>query len=81
MGALVMTIAIGWLGVLVARAGDRLLAAKLHGLLTLQVLLGFANILFSLPLAVAVLHNGVAGLLLATLVVLNVRVHASRRKV
>ncbi len=81
MGALVMTIAIGWLGVVVARAGDRLMAAKLHGLLTLQVLLGFANILFSLPLAVAVLHNGVAGLLLATLVVLNVRVKASQRKV
>jgi heme a synthase len=81
MGALIVTLALGCLGVLVARAGDRQLAALLHALLATQILLGFANIWFSLPLPVAVLHNGVAGMLLATLVVLNVRVHAAGRKV
>jgi cytochrome c oxidase assembly protein subunit 15 len=40
-------------------------------LLILQVLLGIANVLGSLPLAVAVAHNGCAALLLAALVVLN----------
>lgn len=51
--------------------------AKLGGVLGLvlviQVSLGIANVLFSLPLPVAVAHNGVAALLLLTLVMLNFR--------
>ncbi|WP_317932824.1 COX15/CtaA family protein [Halioxenophilus sp. WMMB6] len=38
----------------------------LAGLLTLQVSLGIGNVLLSLPLAIAVAHNGVAALLLMT---------------
>jgi cytochrome c oxidase assembly protein subunit 15 len=41
------------------------------GLLLAQVTLGIANVLASLPLPVAVAHNGVAALLLVTLVMLN----------
>lgn len=51
--------------------------AKLGGViglvLVIQVSLGIANVLFSLPLPVAVAHNGVAALLLLTLVMLNFR--------
>ncbi len=43
----------------------------LLGLLALQLALGVANVALGLPLATAVLHNAVAALLLATLVVLN----------
>jgi len=44
-------------------------------LLLVQVTLGIANVLASLPLLVAVAHNGVAALLLATLVMLNFAVY------
>ncbi len=44
-------------------------ALLIMGLLALQVSLGISNALFKLPLAVAVLHNGVALLLLFSLVV------------
>ena len=40
-------------------------------ILVVQVTLGMANVLGSLPLPVAVAHNGVAALLLAALVMLN----------
>jgi heme a synthase len=45
----------------------------LAGLLGLQVALGIANVLLSLPLPVAVAHNFGAALLLAAIVVINVR--------
>ncbi|HEX4984705.1 MAG TPA: COX15/CtaA family protein [Burkholderiales bacterium] len=45
--------------------------AVLLALLFAQVALGIANVLTSLPLAVAVAHNGVAALLLAAVVMLN----------
>ena len=43
----------------------------LLALLTAQIGLGAANVALALPLASAVLHNAVAALLLAALVVLN----------
>jgi len=45
----------------------------LAGLLGLQVVLGIANVLLSLPLPVAVAHNFGAALLLAAIVAINVR--------
>jgi cytochrome c oxidase assembly protein subunit 15 len=48
----------------------------LLGLLLLQVALGVTNVLASLPLPVAVAHNGVAALLLVTLVMLNFAVNS-----
>jgi cytochrome c oxidase assembly protein subunit 15 len=43
-------------------------------LLLIQVSLGISNVLFSLPIAVAVAHNGGAALLLGSLVLLNFRI-------
>jgi heme a synthase len=67
-----------YLGTLVLRLlrtpGYASLGLIIGGLLLLQVSLGISNVLFSLPLAVAVAHNSGAELLLASLVVLNYRV-------
>ncbi len=52
-------------------------AAALSVLLAAQILLGLANVLFSLPLPVAVAHNAGAALLLAALVLLNLRLSGS----
>ena len=45
----------------------------LGGLLLAQVALGIGNVLLHLPLGVATAHNGVAALLLVSLVYLNYR--------
>jgi heme a synthase len=49
-------------------------AAKMLGvLLAVQVLLGVSNVWFSLPIAVAVAHNGVAAMLFAVMCVILYR--------
>lgn len=58
------------LGLLFKARHQRPLAALLGLLLLLQISLGIANVVELLPLPVAVLHNGVALLLLLTLVTL-----------
>lgn len=67
-----------YLGVLALRLlrtpGYASLGLVVGCLLLLQVSLGISNVLFSLPLAVAVAHNAGAALLLASLVTLNYRV-------
>ena len=45
----------------------------ISSLLAIQVLLGISNVMFSLPLYVAVAHNGVAALLLLSLVRVNLQ--------
>jgi len=77
IGALVTFLVVGF-------AGFRSLSVRdLHSygvalllLLLAQIALGVTNILASLPLPVAVAHNGVAALLLATLVMLNFAVNS-----
>jgi cytochrome c oxidase assembly protein subunit 15 len=54
----------------------RILGGALLVLLFVQVTLGIVNVLGSLPLAVAVAHNGVAALLLVALVMLNFAAHS-----
>lgn len=49
-------------------------------LLVLQIGLGISNVVFYLPLPIAVAHNGVAALLFLTLIALNFTVHANRGK-
>jgi len=49
------------------------LGAVIGFVLLAQIGLGISNVLFSLPLPVAVAHNGVAALLLLVLVILNFR--------
>ncbi|MDP1929094.1 MAG: COX15/CtaA family protein, partial [Thiobacillus sp.] len=73
--ALVVSLYLVWLAVRVLRTpGYAGMGLVIAGLLTLQVSLGISNILFSLPLAVAVAHNTGAALLLASLVWLNFKV-------
>ncbi|KAA0071855.1 COX15/CtaA family protein [Rhodanobacter sp. T12-5] len=67
LGALVVFCYLGWLATRLARRGLRLYAVAIALALVSQVLLGISNVYFGLPLAVATAHNGVAALLLFTL--------------
>lgn len=72
MGALAVFLYLGWFGSKLLRVPElKPLGGLLLGLLTLQILLGISNVLFSLPLPIAVAHNAGAALLLITLVVIN----------
>ena len=53
----------------------RSMANVLLGLLVLQIGLGLSNVIWSLPLAVAVAHNAGGALLLLALITLNYRLH------
>jgi cytochrome c oxidase assembly protein subunit 15 len=73
--ALIVTLYLGWLVLRLLRTpGYAGIGLTVGGLLALQVSLGISNVLFSLPLTVAVAHNAGAALLLASLVLLNYRV-------
>jgi cytochrome c oxidase assembly protein subunit 15 len=73
--ALIVTLYLGWLMLRLLRTpGYAGMGVVIGGLLVLQVALGIGNVLLSLPLALAVAHNGGAALLLASLVWLNYRV-------
>lgn len=66
-GALVVFCYLSWLSHKVARRGLRVFGIAITVALVSQVLLGISNVYFGLPLAVATAHNGVAALLLCTL--------------
>lgn len=79
LGALVVTLVVGALGLKLLRHP----ALKAWGLalllvLALQLALGVANVVYSLPLSIAVAHNGVAALLLMVCVALNYRLWRGR---
>ncbi|MBL8508826.1 COX15/CtaA family protein [Chitinimonas viridis] len=79
LGALVTFCFIGILSWrLYAQGVLRSLALAIAGMLLLQVGLGISNVVFHLPLSVAVLHNAGAAMLLLLMVVLNYRL-AQRR--
>ncbi|MDN5923653.1 MAG: COX15/CtaA family protein, partial [Xanthomonadales bacterium] len=67
IGALVVFCYLGWLAHKAARAGLRWYGIAIAVALVAQVLLGISNVHFGLPLPVATAHNGVAALLLFTL--------------
>lgn len=75
LGAVVATVVTGFLLLKLYRhamsAAFRRIAFIITLLLIVQVLLGISNVVFSLPLAVAVAHNAVGALLLLSLVGLN----------
>jgi cytochrome c oxidase assembly protein subunit 15 len=75
IGALVTLLYLGWLVLALLRSGGGLRGAAvlIGGLLLLQLGLGIGNVLLHLPLGVATAHNGVAALLLISLVYLNFR--------
>ena len=76
IGALVTFLVVSYLGIRLLR-NDRFkrYGLLLCGALALQITLGIANILFSLPLPLAVAHNAGAALLLVILVAVNYRLH------
>jgi heme a synthase len=77
LGALLAFLAIGYVASKALAVRDlRGYGFAILNLLVLQVALGITNVMGSLPLAVAVAHNGVAALLLATLVMLNFAVRS-----
>lgn len=57
------------------------MAMVLVAVLLLQVALGISNVIFALPLMVAVAHNAVGALLLLTTVTLNHRLYTVRQEV
>lgn len=82
IGAVLVLLIVGWVGVRALRApGARPLGMALLAMLALQWALGLSNIWFSLPLPVAVAHNGGAAVLLALTVVLNFVAFRARKQV
>ena len=67
IGALVTFCYLAWLSHKLARAGLRKVGIAIGVVLIAQVLLGIGNVHLGLPLPVATAHNGVAALLLFTL--------------
>lgn len=68
VGALITAVFVIILHIKLMKAGFRKTGLWLMAVLLSQITLGISNVLLSLPLAVAVAHNGVAALLLLTLV-------------
>lgn len=73
IGALVVFCYLGWLAYKAARRGLRGYAIALLAALLCQVMLGISNVYFGLPLAVATAHNGMAALLLFSLLAMLAR--------
>ena len=71
MGAVVVTLYFSWLIFKLTRNRELMpLGLSLLTLLVIQIALGIINVTYSLPLLVATLHNGVAALLIANMVIL-----------
>ncbi|HEY4143747.1 COX15/CtaA family protein [Pinirhizobacter sp.] len=79
IGALVVFCYLSWLSFKLARAGLRGAGIAVGVVLLVQVALGIGNVHLGLPLPVATAHNGVAALLLFTLLVSLAR--AQRRSI
>jgi len=73
LGALMVTVVLLVLALRLAIAGRRGMAGAVLAALAVQVTLGIANVVMSLPLALAVAHNAGAAILLLTLVIVNQR--------
>jgi heme a synthase len=75
LGAVLAAVLIALLGLkLVREAATRADGAAVLAVLTLQLCLGVSIVWFGVPLAVAVLHNGVAALLLLAVINANQRI-------
>ncbi|WP_374351079.1 heme A synthase [Chitinimonas sp.] len=79
LGALITFCYVSLLAFSLYRRGVlRSLALAIAAALLLQVTLGIANVLFQLPLVLAVMHNAGAALLLCLMIALNYRLALSR---
>lgn len=75
VGALVTALVVGVFAWRLHRFESGKRAARmLAALLALQIVLGLLNVAWSLPLAVAVMHNGVAALLFSFVLLINLRI-------
>ena len=75
IGAMFTMLVVGSFGIALLKSATGNLAARgLMALLGAQILLGLSNVWFGLPLAVAVAHNGVAAMLFALLLSINLRI-------
>ncbi len=82
IGAVIVLLVVGWVGLRAARtAGARPIGIALLAMLAVQWALGLSNIWFSLPLGVAVAHNGGGAVLLGLTVVLNFLAYRARYQV
>jgi heme a synthase len=82
IGAVVAAGYLLWLGAVASKVTELAWIGRVLMLLVVvQVLLGVSNVWFSLPLFVAVSHNGVAAVLVAALVMLNFRAFAARMRI
>ena len=77
LGAVFVLVAVG---ALAWRLGNRPLAWAIGAALAVQLGLGIANVLFALPLAVAVLHNAGAAVLLLLLMAVNYAAWTSSKR-
>lgn len=79
IGALVTFVYLGLLGLSLLKVPQlKKVAHIMLGLLVAQIILGIANLLLHLPLALAVGHNMGAALLLITIVILNSKITAAK---
>jgi heme a synthase len=77
VGAIIVTLVLGSFAFSLMKVPSGNRASKmLLGLLVAQLLLGLSNVWFSLPLPVAVGHNGVAAMLVAWMLVINLRLRS-----
>jgi cytochrome c oxidase assembly protein subunit 15 len=76
VGAMAVLVVVGLFAWRLWRTEGCVKLGKMVGvLLALQVLLGLSNVWFSLPIAVAVAHNGIAALLMATMATILYRMN------
>lgn len=81
IGAVLVTAVLGFLAFALWRnPGTKILAIKVVAVLALQIAMGIGNVVFQLPLWLAVAHNGGAALLLVTLILVNYRVAGNRHR-
>lgn len=73
LGAILTVILLMGFSYQLYRSKWRLAASLVAGFVLIQFLLGIANVVWLLPMPVAVLHNAVAALLLATVITLNAK--------
>ncbi len=71
VGAVFVFVYLSFLSFKIFKNGFKKTAFLLAGLLVLQLFLGISNVIFQLPLPVAVAHHGVAALLFLSLIRLN----------
>ncbi|MFK4134740.1 heme A synthase [Pseudomonas luteola] len=81
LGAITVSAAVLMLTWQLLHNGLGKMASLLLVLLTLQVCLGLSNVVFLMPLRIAVAHNGGGALLMLALVLVNFRLRAMRREI